>query len=173
MACLTCAETSSSCLSTDGSERSVWDCFVHTTAARLLASDALSLSRPSKLPALPPLMLLDTSAVLQPSSGLPAGRVSAESIAGRECAVSSRHQGGRGLQHTCPQQAAGFPGGCLSEVEGSASALLQPVLLHCACSGAGAAAWGPQNPKGPEQHTLASHVHAIFLHTLNKERPAC
>ena len=45
---LTCAGISSSCSCTDGSERSVWDCSVQTTAAYFLTSDPMSLSRPQQ-----------------------------------------------------------------------------------------------------------------------------
>ena len=91
--------------------------------------------------------------MLEHSSGLPAGRVSAESIAGRECAESGSNEATGGLQHTCRQQAAGAPGGCLAEVQGSASASLQLMLL--ACSGAGQRPAPPPTPTAHEQHALA------------------
>ena len=71
------------------------------------------------------------SPVLPPSSGLPAGRVSAESVAGGGGAVSASNRAAGGLQHTCPQQAAGERGCLVGACQRSRGPLLLPFSLCC------------------------------------------
>ena len=161
VACLTCTETSSSCPSTDRSERSVWDWSVQTTAACLPASDPGSLSKLQQAGC--------RTCTCGPGRFNPAAAcLQAESALRMLLGESPPAMGQQGPSTTPARSRLQVSRGACQRSRGA----LIPCSSLCAfhlrmqwCRGSGLAA--------PEQHTLASHAHASFSHTLNKERHAC